>query len=245
MIISIRNYDFFQIACAANGATAISTVDANASVAHITIRPDGDLILDPLSSIKIEKNIRLKEEASAGPIVSDYGQIWVKNSTPSELCFTDGAATDIVGIGKYQYETKFVGYYGGATVAYLPMNGYIVEGSTPTSRNEYQAFIAPYNGTLVSYYWRSEIAQGGSNHSLRVLEASDGTEIPGTILYRKDYDPGSIADDTTTLWDFSSPSVGSATISFTKGRLYQFYVAFAGAPLDTNITLTFKWDITS
>ena len=237
--------DYFQIACAANGATAISTVDANASVAHITIRPDGDLILDPLSSIKIEKNIRLKEEASAGPIVSDYGQIWVKNSTPSELCFTDGADTDIVGIGKYQYETKFVGYYGNNAYAWLPMNGYIVEGSTNTGRNEYQAFIAPFNGELVSYHWRSEIAQGGSSHSLRVNEASDGTEIPGTLIYRKDYDPGSIADDTTTLWDFSSPSVGSATISFTKGRLYQFYVAFAAAPLDTNITLTFKWDITS
>ena len=125
---------------------------------------------------------------------------------------------------------------------------YIVEGTSTTGRNEYQSFIAPYNCTLVSYQARSEIGQGGSNHSLRINEASDGTEIPGTLIYRKDYDPGGgvgIADDTTINWDFSSPSVGSDPPTFTKGRLYMFYVAFAAAPQDTNITLVFKWDITS
>ena len=193
-------------------------------------------------------NVMVKEMSAANNDRASYGQLWVKDSTANELCFTDDAGTDIVGVGKYHYETKFIGYYGNNAYAWLPMTGYIIEGSNATSRNEYQSFIAPYNGTLVSYQARSEIGQGGSNHSLRVNEASDGTEIPGTLIYRKDYDPGSgigIADDTVIDWDFSSPSVGSDPITFTKGRLYMFYVAFAAASFDTNITLVFKWDITS
>ena len=230
--------DYFKIAVSADGVTTLSTTDNDGSDGNLFIKPDGHAYIQ-------SGGVSLRESSAAVADTAGYGQLWIENSAPNELCFTDDAGTDIVGIGKYQYETKFVGYYGNNSSAWLPMNGYIVEGSTSTSRNEYQAFIAPYDGTLVSYYWRSEIAQGGSNHSLRVLEASDGTEIPGTILYRKDYDPGSIADDTTTAWDFSSPSVGSDPVSFTKGRLYQFYVDFAAAPYDTNITLTFKWDITS
>ena len=39
--------DYFEIACAANGATTIFTVDAAGITGHLTLEPDGDLIFNP------------------------------------------------------------------------------------------------------------------------------------------------------------------------------------------------------
>ena len=192
--------------------------------------------------------LKIAEQADASADTAGYGQLWVDTATPNELAFTDDAGTDIIGIGKYHFETKMMGFYATTTYAWLPFAGYVFEGTTTSGRNEFQAFIAPYNGTIVRYQARSEIAQGGSNHSLRINEASDGTEIPGTLIYRKDYDPSDgagFADDTVIEWDFSSPSVGTDPIVLTKGKLYMIYVSFAAVSNDTNITLVFKWDTTS
>ena len=41
--------DLFKITVAASGVTTIATVDAGAAVGHLTLQPDGDLILDPAS----------------------------------------------------------------------------------------------------------------------------------------------------------------------------------------------------
>ena len=41
--------DYFKIDVAAEGATTLSTVDDGAVVGHLTLAPDGDLILDPVS----------------------------------------------------------------------------------------------------------------------------------------------------------------------------------------------------
>ena len=41
--------DYFNIAVGAAGVTTISTVDADATVGHLTLAPDGDLVLDPAS----------------------------------------------------------------------------------------------------------------------------------------------------------------------------------------------------
>ena len=41
--------DFFRIRIAAEGATLIATNDADTVVAHLTLQPDGDLVLDPVS----------------------------------------------------------------------------------------------------------------------------------------------------------------------------------------------------
>ena len=303
--------DYFNIGVDTEGATTISTVDADTTAAHLTLDIDGDIELNAdggditfkdntttgfsidisagvinipqdfkLSfgasanndymygdgdEILISKNdgdmwtfkdsetrtegpLKIREKADAVADTAGYGQLWVDTATPNELAFTDDAGTDIIGIGKYSYETKMFGYYGNNSYAWLPFAGYIFEGSSTTGRNEYQSFIAPYNGTIVSYQARSEIAQGGANHSFRVNEASDGTEIPGTLIYRKDYDPSGgsgIADDTVINWDFSSPSTGTDPIVLTKGRLYMIYVSFAAVSYDTNVTLVFKWDITS
>ena len=44
-----NNDDYFQIGVAAEGATTISTVDADTAVGHLTLAPDGDLVLAPAS----------------------------------------------------------------------------------------------------------------------------------------------------------------------------------------------------
>ena len=41
--------DFLDISIGAEGATTITTVDADTAVAHLTLAPDGDLVLDPVS----------------------------------------------------------------------------------------------------------------------------------------------------------------------------------------------------
>jgi len=59
--------DYFNIAVAAEGVTTISTVDANAAVAHLTLDPDGDIILDAATG-----NIILKNDGGNYTPGSDY-----------------------------------------------------------------------------------------------------------------------------------------------------------------------------
>ena len=46
----IDSADLFRIRVGASGATTIATVDDGAAVGHLTLTPDGDLILDPIST---------------------------------------------------------------------------------------------------------------------------------------------------------------------------------------------------
>ena len=87
--------DYFSIAVAADGATTIATIDAAGSAAEMILAPDGELKINPYKTIYIEREIRLKEQASAAPDVAAYGQIWVKDEVPSELYFTTDAGDDI------------------------------------------------------------------------------------------------------------------------------------------------------
>ena len=146
-------------------------------------------------------------------------------------------------IGKFQYKIKNVGYFTSVQANYLPMNGYVIERTSTASQNEHIAFVAPYDGTLDKFIFRSEIAQDGLM-SLRIYESSDGTEVPGSSVFRKDLTVD-IADDTTLEYDMSSPSVGSFPASFSKGRIYAFYLSTPTASSDTNVTISLKWDITS
>ena len=41
--------DYLKITVGAEGASSISTVDADSTVGHLTLAPDGDLVLDPVS----------------------------------------------------------------------------------------------------------------------------------------------------------------------------------------------------
>lgn len=158
---------------------------------------------------------------------------------------TSGTITSSNGVsqGKWQYDMQRVGYYStSAGVSYLPMNGYIIEGTSSAGRNEYQAFIAPFDGYLHKILWRSEIAQSGNFRNL-LWESSDGTEVPGTIAGR--WDPAvSVADDTTVEFDFYLNTT-SGSNALTKGNIYAISIDPVSAPYDTNATVIFKWDVTT
>ena len=231
------------------GATQLGTVDASGS-------NSGDLHLVPQGKVIVDATVGglyMEEDASAGADVGTYGQIWVKNSTPNELYFTTDAGDDIqltsgTGIAsstpQYHYDIKNMGFNASSTTAhYLPITGYIIERTSPTSANEYVGMITPYDCTVEKFAFRSEVPQDGTA-SFRILESSDDTEVPGTLIYRKDVTID-IADDTYYEWDLTSPSVGSVPIQLTKGRIYAFYIATPSAPYDTNVTIVFKWDVTS
>ena len=123
------------------------------------------------------------------------------------------------------------------------MNGYILEQTSTTGKNEYIAFLAPYNGRIEKVGYRSEIAQDG-NLSFRVLEATDGTEVPGTMIFRKET-AVDIADDTYQELDMTGPGTGSDYSPLTKGRIYVIYLATPSIGYDTNVNVVFRWDITS
>ena len=206
-------------------------------------KDDTDIWVFKDSVTTTEVPLLIKESAEATSDLSGYGQIWVDTATPNELAFTDDAGTDIIGIGKYHYETKFIGYNATATGVYLPITGYVFETTTTAGRNENISFIAPYNGTIQKLALRSEIAQDG-NINMRVFESSDGTEIPGANIFRQDTTVD-IADDVYQELSMTSPSVGSDYSPLTKGRIYNIFINTPSASNDTNVTVVFKWDITS
>lgn len=185
----------------------------------------------------------MDEIADSQPDIAGVGQLWTHDTTPNELCFTDDAGTDIIGVGKYHYETKFIGYVASAGQIYFPMTGYTVERTALTNFNENNAFTAPFNGTIQKICFRSEIAQSGGSR-LVMWDSSDGTEVPGTLTFRKD-ETLSLADDTYHEMDLTSPSVGTEYMPMTKGKIYAIELTTPAATYDTNITIVFKWDITS
>ena len=187
-------------------------------------------------------SLMVKERANASGDVAGQGQIWVKSSTPNELCFTDDAGSDVVGIGKYFYDIQRVGYYAnGATANYVPLTGGTIESTNPSAGNERLGFIAPYDGVLHQVQWRSEIAQNGTVIT-KIYEASDGTEIPATMTFQKD-ESINIADDTTHTVDLTSPDSGDVNLD--KGKLYTIQLTHAANPYDVNATIIFRWDLTS
>lgn len=68
--------------------------------------------------------------------------------------------------------------YTAGTKVYLPLNGYIIESSSSSGRNEYQVFVSPYDGYLNQVIMRSEEACGSTVVGFH--KSSAGTEIPNS-----------------------------------------------------------------
>tara|TARA_R110002110_G_scaffold369516_1_gene579539 strand:- start:1633 stop:2673 length:1041 start_codon:yes stop_codon:yes gene_type:complete len=198
--------------------------------------------LDNSGNTKQEGSISIKEKSAAIADTDTFGQVWVKNTDPEELCFTDGGGTDIVGIGKYHFDTKITNFTSSATGNFLPLSGGTIETTNMLGKNENIAMVAPYNGTLERAVFRSEIAQDG-NLIFAIHESADGTEAPALGSVGSKTTAIDIADDTAVIVDFDSMTSGANTI--TKGRIYAIKMTTPSAPTDTNVTLVFKWDITS
>ena len=232
-----------------NGSQLIHFFNGGIGVGEATYRNnlinyDGDDLLEFESEIvTLSKYLKITEASSASSNTAAKGQLWVKNDTPNCLAFTDDAGTDIIGVGKYHYETKVIGFFAGQTASFLPMTGYIFERTSSSGANEVIGFVAPYNCRLEKFCFRSEIAQNGT-FTLRVLESQDGTENPGTQIWRKDVSID-IADDTFFELDMTSPGIGSDYAPMTKGRIYAFQMQTPSNASDVNITMVLRHDITS
>ena len=232
-----------------NGSTLIQMSNnailvGEAQYGNSTITYDGDDLLEfATEELTITNYLKIAETANANSDTEARGQIWVKNDTPNCLAFTDDAGTDIIGVGKYHYETKVIGFFAGQTASFLPMTGYIFERTSSSGANEVIGFVAPYNCRLEKFCFRSEIAQNGT-FTLRVLESQDGTENPGTQIWRKDVSID-IADDTFFELDMTGAGIGSDYAPMTKGRIYAFQMQTPSNASDVNITMVLRHDITS
>ena len=245
--------DYFLINVTAGGATTLRTWDAGGAVAHLTLEVDGELNLIPETEIKSDAPLKIKEAANAVADTAAYGQLWVKTATPNELYFTTDAGDDIQltsgtstagGGGSVSefYETKVCNYYtNSVNNQFIPLAGYVIERDTIASQNEYVSMVAPYNGTIERIMFRSETAQNGTIE-FDIFESSDNTETPGTITGVKDT-VVTINDDVTVEIDFDSMTSG--TNALVKGRIYAIQVDTPSIPYDTNITVVFKWDVTT
>jgi len=277
--------DYFSIATTTHGATAITTVDDDATAANLSLDIHGSVTIEAATTVGIEaegsdltltsardtnvdagryigldaasaiwyfnksgssiasireSNFLLKESSAAGGDSAGYGQIWVDDAAPNELAFTDDAGTDIVGIGKYHYSMDVFGY-SGATTAILPMGGYVFEQTLTADRNEFNAMVAPFNGTLERVMFRCEASQSGTIQ-FDILEAADGTEIPATDHGTKD---SSVSLSANTTLEINLSTMTTGTNVLTKGNLYLFKIITPSNSLDTNVTIVYKWDTTS
>ena len=243
--------DYLSISVAARGQATLATQDSSdAEQGHIILTAEGDVQLDPSTGKTVlqDSTLYVEEQANANAEYGfgGYGQIWVKNSTANELAFTDDAGTDIVGIGKYHYDTKITNYYASATSVFIPLAGYVTEmsgasGAVITGQGEYVSFHAPYNGTLERLMFRSEVAQNGTLQ-VDLYESADNTETPATEIGTMDTSIN-IADDTSVEVNFSSMTSGTNAI--VKGRVYAVKITSPSASQDTFVTTAWKWDITS
>ena len=228
--------DYFQISSGGNnGETTISTVDAAAAAAHLTLDPDGDLLITPNTDV----NINL---ASGGEFVLQENGGTYTPSADTHVA-TKKYVDDNAG-GSYQYQFMPIGFYSSSTSAnYLPLTGYILERTSTAGQNEYISYIAPYNGTIEKIIWRSEIAQDG-NVRVMIYESADGTEVPSSNTGRYDTTVD-IADDTTYELNLATASATSGDNNVDKHKIYAISIQFPSAPYDTNVSVVWKWDITT
>ena len=252
--------DYMSLYVKEHGETYLLTSDAASNAANLRLHVDGDIKLNPHGGLNVTiyndagyNDVKhdfkgashyLAEQADALVDDAGFGQIWIHDDTTNTLYFTNDAGDDIqITDGselhqKYVYETKFIGYNASGTTVYLPMNGYIIERTSTASNNEFISFVAPYNGTIEKFAFRSEIAQDG-NFRIILAESSDGTEIPGSTSFRKDA-TYTIADDTYQELALTSPGTGSSNAPMTKGKIYLIELTTPSLSSDTNVTIVFK-----
>ena len=204
---------------------------------NLLVDVGGDVILEPASG-----GVKIAEASAAAADTAGYGQIWIDDAAPNELCFTDDAGTDIVGVGKYHYESKVCGFTSTNTANFLPLIGGLEEQSNLLGKNEYIGMVAPYTGTIEKILFRCEEAQNGTLQ-MDIHESADGTEFPAASAVATKDTSINVADDTTQ--DISFASMTSGTNVITKGRIYAIKITAPSAPNDTNVTVVFKWDITT
>ena len=132
------------------------------------------------------------------------------------------------------YHIINVGYYEApnGTLSYLPLNGYILEQTSVSSRNEYLSFVLPFDGYLDFVIMRSENACGSSVVGLHL--SSEGTEVPNSTASAT-VTIDMAVDDTAYKFNFTSSN------TFTAGQILAISFDPTAAAYDINATIVFRF----
>ena len=86
----------------AKGTLAYGGISAASDVIYVNASGNQGIgTVSPVTKLTLEGAMTFKEQSAADSDTAAYGQVWVKNSTPNQLWFTDDAGTDtqITGAG--------------------------------------------------------------------------------------------------------------------------------------------------
>jgi len=102
--------------------------------------------------------------------------------------------------------------------------------------------IAPYNGRMSYFAFRSEEAFSSGNYVLRLLYSTDGTELPGTPAFDSGTVNLTLADDTTHV--YNKHNLRDSTY-IPKNSIFAVSLDPSVDMNDTNITMIIEWDLNS
>ena len=124
--------------------------------------------------LKSDRQVVKVGDDSSGLLLKD-NRVYVEQQPSEEQ---EVATKKYVDNFHYMLHGGFNYGYTAGTKVYLNLNGYIYESSGSSGRNEYQAFVSPYDGYLNQVIMRSEEACGSTVVGFH--KSSAGTEIPNS-----------------------------------------------------------------
>ena len=131
--------------------------------------------------------------------------------------------------------------YTGGTKVYVPLVGYLVDINTNIGRNEYIAFVAPYDGYLNQVIFRSEEACGSTSVGLH--KSSTGTEVPSSVV-GESITVDMAADDTPYKFAFTGGMSGTGN-QFSAGQILAISFTPTNDANDVVFTAEFIMDSSS
>jgi len=153
----------------------------------------------------------------------------VRCNYPLEL---SSLKVDGLDVDKWERYIVHCGWFGSSSKVYLPLNGYIIDWTSLTGRNEYHSIIAPFDGYLDFAIARSEYACGSTVMGFH--KSSTGTEVPNSTATESI--TVDMADDNTSYkFQFSNAT-------FDAGDILAISFDSTSSSVDTNATFVFKFD---
>ena len=173
--------DYFLIQTIEHGATTISTVDDDATAAHLTLSPDGNIVLDPASQqVTCDAFSFTLSSSAAGPVLSclnnvddSAGGILALNNSRDGNGLEDGDA-----LGQVQFSGDDAS---GNSHTYARIDADVIESDhgSETARLEFK--VAEYDGTLTNGLILSGQDQDGEIDVTIGAGAASTTTIAGDL----------------------------------------------------------------
>tara|TARA_A100001515_G_scaffold143656_1_gene145356 strand:+ start:1169 stop:1825 length:657 start_codon:yes stop_codon:yes gene_type:complete len=123
---------------------------------------------------------------------------------------------------------------------FLPLNGSLTESTG--AQNEFHSMIAPYNGRMSYFAFRSEEAFSSANYVMKLLYSTDGTELPGTVQFTTGTVSLNIADDITHI--YKEKNLKEHTY-IPKNSAFAVKFDPSVDVNDTIVTMIIEWDLNS